>query len=76
LLVTSLTLRFFFLSRYARKYAQSVQVPLQFRSRIGEITVVHDVVAVEHTPGLVTGYRHRGFLGNAGTHDVPYRRPA
>jgi hypothetical protein len=35
-LLIGLTLRFFFFGRYARKYAQSFQVPLQFRSSIGE----------------------------------------
>jgi hypothetical protein len=55
-----------FLVRYARKYAQTAQVPLQFPCCLGEVSVVHDVVAVEYAPGLVPGNRHRGFLVNAG----------
>ena len=46
----------------------------ELADRVGQVCLVHDVVAVEDGAGLVAGEQHSRLLGRARTDEVPDRR--
>ena len=46
------------------------EIPAQFLGRVPEVTLVDDIVAIEHRPGLMPGDIHGDALGHAGAHQT------
>src|SRR3954451_20008623 len=48
-----------------------VQVTVQLVSRVMQVLLVHDVIAVKNTAGLVAGNSHGHFFRDASAHQIP-----
>jgi hypothetical protein len=41
------------------------EIPTELLGRVSEVALIHDVVAIEHSPGLVAGDIHSNPFWNA-----------
>jgi PAS domain S-box-containing protein len=62
---------------FARNFARDgLQVGFLLGCGLLQVGVIHDVVAVKDTPGLVPGHHHSHSLRDSGTHHVPAPGPS